>query len=149
VSLSDPDLVPCAVASALGLKLSGEISAEAVADALGAKRLLLVLDNCEHVIDAAANLAERFTRQCPHTTILATSRELLWIAGETVLRVPPLDVPALGQETPDHVLGRGAVELFTARMNAMDAGFTACEQPEIFAEEMRAGLKSLRHPHGR
>ena len=65
-SLSDPDLVPSAVASTLGLKLTGEVSADSVARAVGAKHLLLVLDNCEHVIDAAADLAERFTR-CAHT----------------------------------------------------------------------------------
>jgi len=118
-SLSAPDLVPSTVASALGLKLSGEISAESVARAIGAKHLLFVLDNCEHVIDAAASLAERFTRLCPHTTILATSRELLRIDGEAVWRVPPLDVPDVEQETPDHILCHSAVELFIARTTAM------------------------------
>jgi predicted ATPase/DNA-binding winged helix-turn-helix (wHTH) protein len=121
-SLSNPDLVASAVASALGLKLSGEMSADSVARAVGAKRLLLVLDNCEHVIDAAAHLAERFTRLCPHTTTLVTSREVLRIDSETVYRVPPLDVPALGQETQDNILGHSAVELFIARTNAQDAG---------------------------
>ncbi len=121
-SLSNADLVPSTVASALGLKLSGEISAESVARAVGAKHLLLVLDNCEHVIDAAANLAERFTRLCPHATILVTSREHLRIAGEAVWRVPPLEVPAPGQEAPDHVLGHSAVELFIARTTALGAG---------------------------
>ncbi len=120
-SLSNPDLVPSTVASTLGLKLSGEVSAESVAHAVGAKHLLLVLDNCEHVIDAAANLAERFVRACPHITLLVTSREVLRIDGETVYRVPPLDVPALGQRTPDQILSHSAVELFIARATAMDA----------------------------
>src|SRR6202051_5039671 len=72
VSLSDPGLVPSAVAGGLSLKLGGdEISAECVARAIGAQRLLLVLDNCEHVIDAAAGLAETIVRMCPRTTILA------------------------------------------------------------------------------
>ncbi len=119
-SVSDPDLVPSTVASALGLKLSGEVSAESVARAVGAKQLLLVLDNCEHVIDAAASLAERLIGLCPHTTILATSQEVLRIDGEAVWRVPPLDVPAPGPETPAHVLGHSAVELFIARLNALD-----------------------------
>jgi predicted ATPase/DNA-binding winged helix-turn-helix (wHTH) protein len=119
-SVSDPDLVPTAVASALGLKLSGEVSAASVARAVGEKRLLLVLDNCEHVVDAAANLAERLIGLCPHTTILATSQEVLRIDGEAVWRVPPLDVPAPGPETPAHVLGHSAVELFIARLNALD-----------------------------
>jgi predicted ATPase/DNA-binding winged helix-turn-helix (wHTH) protein len=123
-SLSDPDLVPSTVAGTLGLKLTGEVSADSVARAVGAKRLLLVLDNCEHVIDAAAGLAERFTSLCPHATILATSRELLRIAGEAVWRVPPLDVPALGQDTPDHVLSHSAVQLFITRLNALGHGFS-------------------------
>ena len=141
-SLSDPDLVPSTVASALGLKLSGEISAESVARAIGAKHLLLVLDNCEHVIDAAANLAERFMRLCPHTTILVTSREVLRIDGEAVYRVPPLDVPALGQETPDHILGHSAVELFIARTKALGAGFS----PR--AEELASIAAICRHLDG-
>ena len=121
-SLSNPDLLPHTVASTLGLKLSGEIFAESVARELGAKHLLLVLDNCEHIIDAAANLAERLTRLCPRTTILVTSREVLRIDGEAVYRVPALDVPAPGHEIPDHILGHSAVELFITRMNALDAG---------------------------
>jgi DNA-binding winged helix-turn-helix (wHTH) protein len=92
-SISDPDLVTSAAASALGLKLTGEISAEAVARAIGSKRVLLILDNCEHVVDATANLIERFVRLCPRTTILVTSREVLRVDGEMVYRVPPLDVP--------------------------------------------------------
>src|SRR5580698_7870461 len=80
--------------STLGLNLSGEISSESVARAIGARHLLLLLDNCEHVIDTAANLAETVTRQCPRTAIVATSREILRIDGESVYRVPPLDVPA-------------------------------------------------------
>ncbi len=123
-SLSNPDLVPSTVASALGLKLSGEVSAESVARAVGTKHLLLVLDNCEHVIDAAANLAERFVRSCPRIAILVTSREVPRIDGEAVYRVPPLDVPVPGQETADHVLGHSAVELFVSRMNALDAGIS-------------------------
>ena len=120
-SLSNPDLVLSTVASTLGLKLSGEMTAESVARDVGARHLLLVLDNCEHVIDTAANLAERFVRMCPHTTILVTSREVLRIDGEAVYRVPPLDVPALGQRTPDHVLGHSAVELFMLVISAISS----------------------------
>jgi predicted ATPase len=123
-SLSDPGLVPSTVASTLGLKLSGEISAESVARAVGRRHLLLVLDNCEHVIDAAADLAETFTRLCPRTTIVATSREVLRIDGESVYRVPPLDVPAPGQAAPDYIMQYSAVELFVARTKALNAGFS-------------------------
>jgi predicted ATPase/DNA-binding winged helix-turn-helix (wHTH) protein/Tfp pilus assembly protein PilF len=123
-SLSDPGLVPSTVASTLRLKLTGEISVESIARAVGARHLLLVLDNCEHVIDAVANLAETLTRLCPRTTIVATSREVLRIEGESVYRVPPLDVPALGQAAPDYIMQYSAVELFVARTKALNAGFS-------------------------
>jgi predicted ATPase/DNA-binding winged helix-turn-helix (wHTH) protein len=122
-SLSDPGLVASTVAATLGLKIAGEISAEAVARAVGRRHLVLVLDNCEHVIDAAANLAETFTRLCPRTTIVATSREVLRIDGEAVYRVPPLDVPAVGQAAPDYIMQYSAIELFVARTKALNAGF--------------------------
>src|ERR1700743_2835856 len=123
-SLSDPGLVPSTVASTLGLKLSGEISAESVARAVGGRHLLLLRDNCEHVIDAGATLAETLTRLCPRTTIVATSREILRIDGEAVYRVPPLEAPAYGQAAPDTIMQYSAVELFVARTKALNAGFT-------------------------
>jgi predicted ATPase/DNA-binding winged helix-turn-helix (wHTH) protein len=124
VSLSDPDLVPSAVAGGLGLKLGGDqISAESVARAIGLQRLLLVLDNCEHVIDTTAKLAETVVRMCPRTTILATSREILKIEGEYVYRVPPLDVPSQHEE-PNDILGRSAVQLFMATTRALHSDFS-------------------------
>jgi predicted ATPase/DNA-binding winged helix-turn-helix (wHTH) protein len=141
-SLSDPGLVPSTVASTLGLKLAGEISADSVARAVGGRHLLLVLDNCEHVIDAVASLAETFTRLCPRTTIVATSREVLRIDGESVYRVPPLDVPALGQAAPDHIMQYSAVELFVARTRALNAGFS----PQ--AEDLASIAAICRHLDG-
>ena len=138
-SLSDPGLVPSTVASTLGLKLAGEISAESVARAVGGRHLLLVLDNCEHVIDAVANLAETFTRLCPRTTIVATSREVLRIDGEFVYRVPPLDVPALGQAAPDYIMQYSAVELFVARTKALNAGFSPTRRrPRVDCHDLSA-----------
>src|SRR5712672_1691487 len=123
VSLSDPALVPTAVAGVLGLKLGGdEISAESVARAIGAQKFLLVLDNCEHVIDAAARLAETIVRMCPRTTILATSREILKIEGEYVYRVPPLDVPSQHGD-PANIPSHSAVQLFLATTRALQSGF--------------------------
>src|ERR1700723_290898 len=123
-SLSDPGLVASPAAATLGLKLTGEISAESVARAVGGRHLLLVLDNCEHVIDAVANLAETLTRLCPRTTIVATSREVLRIGGESVYRVPPLEVPTLGQAAPDTIMQYSAVELFVARTKVLNGGFS-------------------------
>jgi predicted ATPase/DNA-binding winged helix-turn-helix (wHTH) protein len=125
VSLSDPGLVPSAVASILGLQLGGEISPESVARAIGGKKLLLVLDNCEHVIDAAAGMAETLVRACPHTTVLATSQEVLRIEGEFVYRVTPLDVPSPQHEDSGDLLEHSAVQLFIARTRSLQADFSA------------------------
>ena len=115
-SLSDPRLVPMAVAGVLGLRLeSNVVSAETVARAIAGRRLLLVLDNCEHVIDAAATLAEMLVRHSPRSTVLATSREVLRIEGEHAYRVPPLEVPTIEQLRADQILGHSATELFISR----------------------------------
>jgi DNA-binding winged helix-turn-helix (wHTH) protein len=124
-SLSDPDLVPSAVASVLGLKVDGlTISTDSIARTIGGQNLLLVLDNGEHVIDAVAKLTEVVVRRCPRTTILATSREILRIEGEFVYRVPPLDVPEGSEEDLEQVLRRGAAELLVARTTALGSDFS-------------------------
>lgn len=124
-SLTDPHLVPSAVAGVLGLRLgSNIISAEAVARAIAGRNLLLVLDNCEHVMDAAAILAEMLVRLCPRTTVLATSREVFRIEGEYAYRVPPLEVPAIEQVEPDQILGHSAPELFVARAKELGSDFS-------------------------
>jgi predicted ATPase/DNA-binding winged helix-turn-helix (wHTH) protein len=124
-SLSDPDLVPSTVARALGLKLwGGEILPGTVARAIGERKLLLVLDNCEHVIDAAASLAETVVRLCPATSVLATSREVLRIAGECIYGVTPLNVPPPHQDGSDLVLAHGAAQLFVARAQALRLDFS-------------------------
>ena len=133
-SLSDPDLVPSAVANALGLRGVVDTSAEAVARAIGRRKILLLLDNCEHIIDAAATLAETVIDQCPLATILSTSREVLRIDGEQVYRVHPLDVPD-ERDTPGNILRSSAVELFVARTTAVNSAFLPNETnlPDIAA----------------
>jgi predicted ATPase/DNA-binding winged helix-turn-helix (wHTH) protein len=123
-SLSDPALVPFAVASVLSLKQGDQISFESIAREIGARKLLLVLDNCEHLIEGAARLAETLVRSCPNTTILATSREVLRIDGEYVYRVPPLDVPGQGGDGDHDILERSAVQLLIARTKALNADFS-------------------------
>lgn len=123
-SLSDPALAPSAVAGVLGLQLGAErVTAESLAHAIGDRHLLLLLDNCEHLIDAVAGMVDALVRLCPHATVLATSREIMRIQGESVYRVPALEVPAAGQQAPEAILGHGAVELFVTRAKALDAGF--------------------------
>lgn len=124
-SLADPALLPSAVASTLGLRVGGdEISAHSVARAIGQMKLLLVLDNCEHLIDAAARLVEAVIRMCPRASVLATSREILRIESERVYRVPPLDVPPQHLETAETVQEYSAAQLFIARVMALETGFT-------------------------
>src|SRR5499426_4331550 len=87
--LSDPHLVPATVANALGLALAGgPVTPERIAAAIGAQPVLLVLDNCEHVIAAGAQLAEALLHHAPAARLLATSREPLRADGERVYRVP-------------------------------------------------------------
>jgi predicted ATPase/class 3 adenylate cyclase len=93
-ALSDPSLVPKAVASALGVfEQPGRYLTETLADALRGKSVLVILDNCEHLVAACAHLANALLRACPHLRMLATSREALGVAGETTWRVPSLSVP--------------------------------------------------------
>ena len=125
-SLSDSGLVPSTVAQVLRLGLGGgDNTAETVARAISDRHLLLVLDNCEHLIDAVATLAEMLLRLCPRVTILATSREVLRTQGEYVYRVPPLVVPAPGENEASEILGHSAPELFIARAKELGSDFSS------------------------
>lgn len=97
--LGDPALVAVAVADVLGVRLEpGRRVLDALVAAVGQRSLLVVLDNCEHVIGACAKLAEELLRGCPGVSLLATSREPLGIGGERLFRVPSLGVPAVGAD---------------------------------------------------
>src|SRR6516225_7007702 len=128
-SLSDPQLVPVSVAVALGLELvSGVVSSGRIAAALGSKRIMLVLDNCEHVIDAAAEMVEALLHANPTARVIATSRERLRAESEHLYRVPPLAVPAEDMQALDDVLRHGAVALFVARAQEADPHFSPDQQ---------------------
>jgi predicted ATPase/DNA-binding winged helix-turn-helix (wHTH) protein len=123
--LSDPELVPVAVATVLGLELaSGTATPLSVATALRSKRLMLVLDNCEHVVDAAAQLAEALLRANPAARVIATSREPLRVEGERVFPVLPLAVPAEASPDGEDPLRYGAVQLFVERARAAEPHFS-------------------------
>ncbi|MFI0369174.1 BTAD domain-containing putative transcriptional regulator [Actinomadura sp. 1N219] len=115
------------VARVLGLwDEGGDGPVERLTRALSARRSLLVLDNCEHVIEPAADLAGRLLAGAPGLRILATSREPLGLPGERLRIVPPLDLP--GRETaPGALLKSGAVRLFVARAAAAAPGFALDE----------------------
>src|SRR6266567_929797 len=124
--VSSPELVPATVASALGLThIAGTASREGVAGALGTKKLLLVIDNCEHVIEAATGMAEALLRASPGVALLATSREPLRVSGEHVYRVPSLDVPAEDNQDMEDVFRYGAVRLFVSRAHAAEPRYVA------------------------
>ncbi|HYJ19350.1 MAG TPA: winged helix-turn-helix domain-containing protein [Burkholderiales bacterium] len=123
--LADPEIVAVTVASALGLSLSaGSMTPEHVATALGGKRVLLVLDSCEHVIEAAARMAEVLLRSSPSACVLATSREPLRAPSEYVYRVPPLEVPAEDALSREDLLKSGAVKLYMARARDAEPQFS-------------------------
>jgi predicted ATPase/DNA-binding winged helix-turn-helix (wHTH) protein len=122
--IADPGLVPVTVAAAIGLDLGGgEVSAQRVSQALAGRQMLLVLDTCEHVISAAAALAEGVLRAGGALRLLATSREPLRAEGEWVYPVPPLAVPAKDAEDADDLLHYGGVRLFVERLHAAEPHF--------------------------
>ena len=127
--LSDPNLVVRAVASALGVPEPPEISVtEALVEHLKNEKTLLILDNCEHLIEACADLADTLLRACPNLRILATSREPLRVAGEASWQVPSLSLPDIGRlPAAGELAGYEAINLFVERAQAVDAGFTLTE----------------------
>ena len=125
-SLSDAGLVAAAIAIALGLHIGGNgSSTEAVARAIGGRKLLLVIYNCEHVIDAAAKVVETLIRMCPAVSVLATSREVMRVEGECTYRVPPLEYPARASsdQGSDQIPQTSAEKLFIARIAASQSDF--------------------------
>jgi predicted ATPase len=123
--LSDPDLVPSAVGAALRVPLSGGEQMLALVAWLRDRNAPLVLDNCEHVISAAASLAEAILKAAPQAGILATSREPLRAEGEWLHRLPPLELPPQEKTFPTaaETQGYSAVELFNERASATTDSF--------------------------
>jgi non-specific serine/threonine protein kinase len=127
--LTDPTLVSQAVVRALGLQeAAGQDILSRLLSILKPKRLLLVLDNCEHMADACAHLADALLRGCPNVTVLATSREALGIGGEIVWRVPSLALPTASTTAvlpaSDDVAAYEAIRLFVERATAVQPQFT-------------------------
>ncbi len=138
-ALTEPDLVPQAIASALSVREEANRSLlQTLTDSLRDKQILLLLDNCEHLINACARVADTLLKSCPHLTILATSRERLGISGEHAWRIPSLLAPApedttlvdqeiIGQEAADPILRLmeyDAPRLFVERARQQRQDFT-------------------------
>jgi predicted ATPase len=128
--LADPALVPQAVASSLGVREQpGRSPTETLSDYLGSKKVLLVLDNCEHLIQACAELSEALLRSCPELWVLATSREALSLTGEVAWPVPSLSLPELRRLLDIESLPQyESARLFVERTAAVKPTFALTEQ---------------------
>jgi predicted ATPase/DNA-binding SARP family transcriptional activator len=122
-ALGEPELLGPAVAQALDTRLASDRAPEvALAGHIGDRQQLLLLDNCEHLIEPVAHLVQALLGHCPRLTVLATSREPLRIPGEVTWRVPSLSLPKLGERSPSDPQAE-SVRLFTVRAGQVAPGF--------------------------
>jgi predicted ATPase/DNA-binding SARP family transcriptional activator len=123
------DGVPGAIAAALGMQLApGEPVSRQVLDRLAGMQAILVADNCEHLVDAAAEVTELILENCPGVRVIATSRQPLAVPGEIVWETPPIAFPRPGQHyTPGELASFDAVKLFTERIPGLRDGVTGTE----------------------
>jgi len=129
-TLQDPTLLPQAILQVLGLPdLSDREPTSSLVDYFQSKTTLLILDNCEHIIDACARLVSDLLQTCPQLSIITTSREALNIDGELAWIVPSLQIPALQPPFKMADLNQyDAVQLFVARASAITSDFRLTEQ---------------------
>jgi predicted ATPase/class 3 adenylate cyclase len=139
-----PDQVPGAVRAALGLREEpGQPPLDTVVEVLRMQRALIILDNCEHLIDACAEVAARIGQTCPRVHLLVTSRESLGIDGERVYRLQPLSLPREGADNLAHVGESEAVQLFTERARAHDSTFALDDSAAALAASICRGLDGM------
>jgi len=136
--VADPALVPQTLLSIFNLREDSHRSTlEVLINYLRAKTLLLVLDNCEHLIEACAQISEALLRACPNLRILATSREALGIAGEAAYRVPSLDTPNPAQlPSLDELEKVDSIRLFIERAATAKPGFTLTQDNASFLAQI-------------
>lgn len=126
--LADQDVVAAQVSRAIGLaespsRRTPEALVDGLCEQLAERTMLLLLDNCEHLIDAVARLADAILARCPDVAVLATSREPLAITGEIIWRLPTLALPSAEPETVGALPSSDAVTLFCERARAVDPDF--------------------------
>src|SRR6202045_4973904 len=142
--LTDSRHVAGAVATSLGLALKSKDPGLELVDLVRSRKLLIILDSCEHVIEAVASLAEQLNRQTEEIHVLTTSRELLKVEGEHCYRVLPLDYPPAGSEqTANAVLRYPAAQLFVQRVAARAGSFVLTDEEAPFVAEMCRRLDGL------
>ena len=143
--LTEPEQIPGAVAAALGLTDPGgqQPLLDSLTDALHEQDTLILLDNCEHMIDDAAKFCGFLVRDCPRLRILATSREPLGLDGERVYRVPSLSLPPGEAEAVDDVAACDAVRLFVDRAQAHEPGFVLDESTALLVASVCRRLDGI------
>ncbi|AYF78878.1 LuxR family transcriptional regulator [Nocardia yunnanensis] len=134
--IQDPALVTLAVTEALNLRDESTAPLPRLTEFLADKRLLLILDNCEHLIEACATLVARIIAATPDVRVLATSREVLGIPGEQVMPVPPLTVPNAGEDGD-------ALQLFIERATAANPAFRATPANRVVLAEICRRLEGM------
>jgi predicted ATPase/DNA-binding SARP family transcriptional activator/Tfp pilus assembly protein PilF len=124
-ALSEPELVPQQVAKTLGVReVPGQPILDSLTSFLRDRQVLLVLDNCEHLLDACSRLVDALLNASPRLKILTSSREPLGVAGEVIFRVPSLPFPAAGQSlSTESTMGYAALHLFVDRARLVRPGF--------------------------
>jgi predicted ATPase len=143
--VTDTSLVGSTIAATLGLREQPDRPVlETLLRYLKHKRLLIILDNCEHVIEETASVADAILRECPNLRLLATSREPLRIDGEYVYRMPSLAFPRQTDAlTAESALGYGAVALFAQRAAASDAKFKLTDENAAIVAEICGRLDGI------
>jgi predicted ATPase/DNA-binding winged helix-turn-helix (wHTH) protein len=143
-SLTDPRHVAGAVATSLGLASNSKDPGLELVDLVRSQKLLIILDSCEHLIEAVALVAEQLYQETEQIHLLTTSRELLKVEGEHCCRVLPLDVPPDGSEqTANAVLRFPAVQLFVRRVAARAGSFVLTDEEAPFVADMCRKLDGL------
>lgn len=142
-AVRDPESVASAVVAALGIEQAGTRDPrDGLAAAIGHRRVLLLLDNCEHLLASVADLVEALVRECPRLAVLATSREPLRLPGERVWQLAPLAVPRPHAD-PAEILGSPAGALFVARAEAAEPSFALTEETAGPVAELCRSLDGL------
>ena len=143
-SLADAVLLPGTVATALGVREQRNRPAlDTLIDALRAQCLLLILDNCEHLIDGCVRLVDALLRACPYLRILATSREVLNVPGEVAWLVPSLSLPLGEAGASEELLHYDAIRLFVERSQAALPSFCLTPQNALAVEEICRQLDGI------
>lgn len=143
-SLTDPDLVTNTLGTVLGVAEESDGDLTAIIDHLRGKTLLLIFDNCEHVVQASAELAETLLQACPTLFILATSREMLGVSGERAIYVPSLSMPDRRHPALPGQLGQfESVQLFVDRAANVVPGFSLNQDNETAVAQICQRLDGI------